>query len=460
MQTRVIDAACEPQAWAGQQWADVQLGDVRLARRAVELGCRMARAPSASLPAQMQQPALLKAAYRFMANGRVSHASLSQPHWQQTRQVAGQQPCVLLVQDGTELDYTHYGRTMAGLGVVGTGRFASGLLLHTTLGIVPGSRQVLGLLHQQVHRRHLIPPGTHRRQRPKAERESRVWGEALRAIGGPPAGVRWVVVADRGADDITFLLTCQAQGCDVNLRIRQNRRLITEDGSVRYLLPTVRAWPEQVRKTVDIRGRGGRPARQATVAVSYGQVQVRIKPQQGDSLALWIVRAWEATPPADGEALEWLLATTVPVATAADALERLDWYTARWLVEDYHQCLKTGCAIEQRDFEEAVRIERLLGFLAIVAVRLLQLRESARQEPNAPALATVAPLFVHLLAAKLRLAGNTITLRQFWRGVAQLGGFRGRRSDGDPGWKTLWAGWLQLEALADGARLAAQLDDP
>jgi len=229
---------------------------------------------------------------------------------------------------------------------------------------------------------------------------------------------------------------------------------------VRYLLPTVRAWPEQGRKTVDIRGRGGRPARQAAVAVSFGQVQVRIKPLHGASLALWIVRAWEVTPPADGESLEWLLATTVPVATTADALERLDWYTARWLVEDYHQCLKTGCAIEQRDFEEAVRIERLLGFLAIVAVRLLQLREAARQEPNAPALATVTPLFVHLLAAKLRLAATTITLRQFWRGVAQLGGFRGRRSDGDPGWKTLWAGWLQLEALAEGARLAAQLDDP
>ncbi|HSX13108.1 MAG TPA: IS4 family transposase, partial [Chlamydiales bacterium] len=37
--------------------------------------------------------------------------------------------------------------------------------------------------------------------------------------------------------------------------------------------------------------------------------------------------------------------------------------------------------------------------------------------------------------------------------VAKLGGFLGRKSDGEPGWQTLWKGWVNLltmqEALAD-----------
>lgn len=459
MQQVKVGFGAEPRAWAGQQWARVKLGDNRLERRAVELGYRMTMAPDASLPRQMANPALLKAAYRFLANPRVSHAALSQPHWQQTRAAAGRAPCVLLVQDGTELDYTHYAETMAGLGAVGDGRFNAGLLLHTTLAVLPAPRRVLGVMHQQILKRQLIPEGTKRRQRPKCERESRLWAEAVGAIGGPPAGVRWVVVADRGADDIAFLLTCRAQGCDVNLRIRQERRLVTAEHGAHYLLATVRSWPAMAHKTIAIRGRGGRPARPVAVALSFGQLTVRIRPQSPAGLALWFVRAWEVAPEAEAEAVEWILATTVAVATPVDALQRVEWYTARWLVEDYHQCLKTGCAIEARDFEDAARIQRLLGFLALIAVRLLQLREEARLDPGAPAQGSVEPLLLKLLAAKLQLPATDLTLRTFWRGVAQLGGFQGRRSDGDPGWKTLWRGWLQLEALAEGARLAAILDD-
>jgi hypothetical protein len=450
----------EPRAWAWQQWARVKLADNRLERRAIELGYRMTLAPGASLPRQMADPAALKAAYRFLSNQRVSHVALSQVHWQNTRQAAREMACVLLVQDGSELDYTHYAQTMAGLGSVGDRRFNSGLLLHTTLGVLPEPRRVLGIMHQQVVRRQLIPEGTGRRQRPKAERESRLWGEAVQAIGGPPAGVHWVVVADRAADDMEFLLRCREQGCDVNLRIYQDRRLITEDAQAHYLLATVRSWPVATYKMVDIRGRGGRPARQARIAISYGQVQVRIRPHNQASLVLWIVRAAEVEPPPGSEPLEWILATTIAVETPADAEQRVDWYTARWLVEDYHQCLKTGCAIEQRDFEDAERIQRLLGFLALVAVRLLQLREDARLDPEAPANTAVDPLIVKLLAAKFKRSPESMTLRTFWRSVAQLGGYLGRRSDGEPGWKTLWQGWLQLEALAEGVRLAATLADP
>ena len=41
--------------------------------------------------------------------------------------------------------------------------------------------------------------------------------------------------------------------------------------------------------------------------------------------------------------------------------------------------------------------------------------------------------------------------------VARLGGFLARKSDGEPGWQTLWEGWQQLQQLLWASR---QVLDP
>jgi hypothetical protein len=144
----------------------------------------------------MQDPAALKAAYRFLENDDegLSFEALSRPHWEHTRQQAREltsapgSAVVLMVMDITELDYTHYKHTLQGLGPIGTTIHQQGVLLHSTLAVRPAPRCVLGLMHQQIFKRELIPPGTRPEQRPKAQRESRVWSEALHAIGPAPQG--------------------------------------------------------------------------------------------------------------------------------------------------------------------------------------------------------------------------------------------------------------------------------
>src|SRR5215216_4435778 len=102
--------------WATQQWGSAQLGDQRRMRRAVKLGAQMAAQPAASLPTQTGNWGATKAAYLLLNAEDVTHAALSQGHWDATRHQARlSSDVVLFIQDGTELDYTHHPDT-SGLG--------------------------------------------------------------------------------------------------------------------------------------------------------------------------------------------------------------------------------------------------------------------------------------------------------------------------------------------------------
>jgi hypothetical protein len=158
------------------------------------------------------------------------------------------------------------------------------------------------------------------------------------------------------------------------------------------------------------------------------------------------VRVWN-------DSLEWLLLTTRPVESLDQALEIISWYSQCWVVEEFHKAWKTGCRAEQRQLEQADRLVPLLGALAIVAVRLLRLRDAARHDGAAPA--AVPQTTIQILAAKLQQpAAGFTTNRDFLRGVARLGGFLARKSDGEPGWLMIWKGWFVLSILVEGFELA------
>ena len=58
-----------------------------------------------------------------------------------------------------------------------------------------------------------------------------------------------------------------------------------------------------------------------------------------------------------------------------------------------------------------------------------------------------------IICKKYGLDQRKITVKEFWRTVAMLGGFLGRKSDGDPGWQTTWKGWLRLLDMWLGAQV-------
>ena len=468
------NAMMSPEEWAQSTFGEVRLGDARRTERAVKLATAIAREPQVSLPKQVGQRKEVQATYRFLQSAQVSYEALMRPHVQQTRAQMEQRPVVLLVQDTTELDYQAHRKT-SGLGPIGNGTH-QGLLLQTVLAVDPASAEVLGIAHQEPFLRQPAPKGERKSERVQRERESQVWERAVQAIGAPPQGVRWVHVGDRYSDIYTLFLQCQQQHTHFVIRAAQDRcveerveavapalkrrRRKAGDPPQPHLFETVRGWAARDEQQVEVPAEHARKARTARVAMSYGQLRLLAPDKRENelpSMLVWVVRVWEVDAPEGVEPLEWVLLTSVPVESVEHAWERVGWYRQRWIVEDYHQALKTGCRMEERQVQSYEGLRRLLGLVAPTAVRLLQLRTLARQQPERAAQALLPTEVVHLVALKTGGAVASLTVEQCVKRIAQLGGYQGRRSDGPPGWKTLWHGWLKIQTLLEGVHLAHQL---
>lgn len=467
------------QQWAKQTFGEVQLGDQRREQRALTMAAAMAADPAASLPQQMGSEGQVHAAYRFLQSPHVDYEALIEPHVQQTREAMSQSRRVLLIQDTTEVDYQAHPST-TGLGPIGNGSH-HGYLLQTVLAVEPQSRQVLGIAHQEPFLRQPAPKGETKWEREqRQQREAQVWERSVRAIGSPPEGSQWIHVGDRASDMFAFLRACLDSGCDFVVRASSDRcvDLLVEQADTpvaprshhkvdathpasRHLFEVAASWPVQGERDLDLEATKTSQARTARLVISSGRVRL-LPPRQQEKIdrrpiVVCVVRVWEPEPPKGVEGLSWLLLTSVAVQSVEQAWQRVDWYRARWLVEDYHQGLKTGCCIEGRQVQTYEGLRRLLGLLSPLAVRLLQLRAASRQDPQQPATQVLPAEVVAVVAAKVRLPLAGMTAQQCWYAIARLGGYLARKGDGPPGWKTLWRGWLQVQTLLEGVQLAARL---
>jgi Transposase DDE domain len=271
-------------------------------------------------------------------------------------------------------------------------------------------------------------------RRKREERETDVWKRQVHAIGAPEPGSIWVHVGDRGADMFPFFQACRSTQTHFLVRAAQNRRVRQDEDEISYELPQARSWPSQASRPFEVPARHGHPGRSTHLQLSFGQMTLlppRHEPRASkESLTVWVIRVWEEQARDAEEPLEWILVTSVPTTTLEQAWERVEWYRYRWLVEDYHQCLKSGCRIEARQLQTVDGLIRLLGLLSPLAVRLLQVRACAREDPERPASEVIEPLMLAVLAERCGQSPLTMTVGAFWTDVARLGGYLARSHDG------------------------------
>ena len=249
------------------------------------------------------------------------------------------------------------------------------------------------------------------------------------------------------------------------LRSKENRKLALAINGQQYLHDAVRTKQSVLQWDLKIPAGPGRKARTAHLKMSFTEVMVNPPARRSGEypdqpLRLWAVRVWEPKPPGGEDPLEWILLTNVPVATAEDARQRVScvsWYEARFVIEEYHKGMKTGCGIEQLQLTQISRLEPAIGVLSVVTCTLLDLRDAARaaDADTRPASDVVSADYLEVLVKHYpQRLGGFVSVKAFYMHVARLGGHQNRKCDGFPGWITLWRGWMKLESMVKGYRLA------
>jgi hypothetical protein len=319
-------------------------------------------------------------------------------------------------------------------------------------------------MYQEPFVRIPAPKKETKAERQKRVRESQVWERSVQAMGRVPEKKQWIYVGDRGSDIYAFWQVCQELGYDFVIRLAQDRRAFLEeeaeedDPTIHPLKTLARSLPAQDGRVLEIPAQRQRPAREAFVQISWQQVRLQAPThaakQDQTEISAWVVRVWEPEPPEGSEPLEWLLLTTVPIANSQNAWQRVKWYKWRWLLEDFHKVLKTGCRMEDRLLQTVAAQWRLLALLTPMAMRLLWLRQTAQLSPDTPATEVVSQELVLLVTLLDKRPGAALTTKQLWHTIARFGGYLDRKSDPPPGWQTLWQGWIYIQTVLEGVRLA------
>jgi hypothetical protein len=123
------------------------------------------------------------------------------------------------------------------------------------------------------------------------------------------------------------------------------------------------------------------------------------------------------------------------------------------VAEEYHKAQKTGCQIEDMQFTTTDRLEPAIALLSVVAVTLLNLRESARRSDANTRRADTVVSSDYVEVLSLKRYGSVrldLTVQEFFLALGRLGGHQNRKCDGHPGWLVLWRGWMKLQAMLDG----------
>lgn len=433
----------------------------RLRQVAVQVAAR----PDGSTPDQTETWGDLKAADRLFNRPEAKFQTLIEPHCRHTRTECPPQSVMLILNDATALDFSTRSKTQ-GLGPIGPGGRSWGCFLHAGLMINAASGRIAGLAGQEIFYRRARSKNKSAKntRRRSAERESAVWGRLIERSGAPPPGVRWIHVCDRGADDDEVMSRALHQGCGFVIRAgRLNRQLRTLDGRELSVEQRLQELPAQGTREVCVPARPQQPARTAMVELRFAAVVLPrpdvltpwLREHGPRELRAWLVELREVAPPAGAQPIRWVLYSTEPATTPHEAQTSIAAYERRPTIEDYHKCLKTGCRVEARQHHTAEALEAVTGLLSVSAVRLLQLKTAAVETPERPA-AEVAPReWIALLSDLRRLPPEQeLTIREFVRQLAGLGGFLLRKRDGEPGWITPWRGYENLQLLHRGASSA------
>lgn len=464
--------------WIESEFENVDLGDARRDARLLSILTRMWQSPLSSISSACRGFAEVMAASRFFDNGAVTQDAILEPHRAAIVQRVKAHGRVLLVQDTTECDFTAK-KKLAGPGPL-SDVSRRGFFAHNEL-VVSAGRVPLGVWDTTIYARDDENHGksNERKSKPLEEKESYRWLEGYRHACDLAALVPQCEViscADREADiyeifavaaqrrgrgepAAEWLIRCQHDRC-LEVFEQEDSQKISERAGQAPVLGTVK-FPvpakEQNLKFKGSRKKTLRSGREVEMEVRAARVSLRApfrsKAHGGrlPAVEITVIVAREIAPPAGEAPVFWTLLTSLDAATFEQAREVLALYTGRWEIEVFHKVLKSGCRIEEIQLREGGRMKRAILLYMIVAWRLMYVMKLGRKCPDLPCDVVFEEdewqSVCVVLEGRAALACKP-SLGEMVRKVASLGGFLGRKCDGEPGPQSMWVGFMRMADFA------------
>jgi Transposase DNA-binding len=460
------------EGWAREEFGAAFFRDKRHLDRLVSMAASLVHRPAGTVLAAFPERADAKGAYAWLENHEIEPEDVAR-----AQQVACARRCtgedyLVVPIDGSSWTFTD-SKGIKGLGRIGTHtNGALGLKTMTAYGLNPAGTP-LGVLGQALWVRPLEPNPIPHEKRPLEEKESRWWSHLMNECAEivrqyAPKTSLWFQL-DREADQVSVLL-CDALrlGHDLTVRVEDNRQLaaffliggkVTESKLFEALDTLVAAGTASVA----LRATPKRKARTARVEVSFGSVSLRLREQYTKRLlsdeGVWVVRVRElpGSCPCGEEPLEWLLYTTRPVSTFADAMLVVRNYALRWRIERLFFATKSGaCQTEHSQLESLQAAKKWATLMTSVAARFEHILHRSRNEPEVSAEEEFSRYEIDgtlalLASVKVKSGyalGQSPTLNEMVGFIARLGGYWGKSSGGPPGVKTFTRGMERVEAAA------------
>lgn len=460
-------------SWIIEETKDVNFGDKRLNKRFGNILNMMASKPNESIPTAFKTWNETIAAYRFFDNEDVTKEKILSPHIEATLQRIKEAKVALLVQDTTEIDFSHR-QAIEGMGLLRTEQ-QQGFYLHPTLAITP-QKTCLGIVNGHMWCRDKLVGRRTRNKNPIEEKESYRWLEGFEIadrIADECPSTLIVNVADREGDIYELLMqqttnikkahwlirSCfnrsvfSSEDTKLKTKLHDKVRLAPVVGEIEFTLPA--ASKRKNRKAI-WKKLPKRKARQVTQEIRIERVNLVPVERKGVHLpvvSVYVVHCVEINPPIGEDKIEWFLLTSLPVETAEQALEIVKWYMCRWQIEVFFKILKSGCKIEELQFDSFKNASNCIAIYMIIAWRVLYLTMLGRQYPKMPC----SEVFeenewhsVYGIAMKKLPPKKPPSLSEMIRMIASFGGFLGRKGDKNPGPKAMWIGLQRMGDFAIG----------
>ena len=436
------------------EFKDINFKDRRLDVRFSEIMHALETSPSGLISKSFIGAKDQKAAYRFFNNSKTDYNTMLGAHQQRVKERCTEHTTVLAIQDSSSI-LLRGARKANGIDDIGDLNCQHpGLNIHTSLLVTP-QQEVLGIADIHSFERQLI--GKRSLAHRKSSAMKKETGRWLRAITNTRqylgTDIRLVWIADREGDFWDYFSRLEETKELFVQRVVHKREI--QDGDLDYF-SYVKSQPVIGTYSFEVPSRGGeakRESRSVTCEVRTSLVTLKKPKKLPREMKTFQVRAIHVIEQANDDPMEWFLITNIACESFEEILEKIQWYKIRWIIEELHRVVKSGCGVEEMRLEDKDRLMKYLLLLFVVGMRILWMTKLAKQPEEIACNQAFSDeewkmLYIRKYQKKPE-AGFLPSMKEALKLLAILGGFYEYNKKRVPGQMTIWRGMKRLRELLD-----------